>query len=65
MTTTLLVQVSNDFFAALNKKKQIQIQTSKTLKQEGFDFKTSILPPVKIDAEAKKPLNKLFSFIYI
>jgi len=54
---------TNDFFAALNKKKQIQIQTSKTLKQEGFDFKTSILPPVKIDAEAKKPLNKLFSFI--
>ena len=54
---------TNDFFAALNKKKQVQIQTSKTLKAEGLDFKSSILPPVKIEAETKRPLNKLFSFI--
>ena len=54
---------TNDFFAALNKKKQIQIQKSKILKQEGLDFKSSILPPVKIESEAKKPLSKLFSFI--
>ena len=54
---------TNDFFAALNKKKQVQIQTSKTLKAEGLDFKSSILPPVKIEAETKSPLNKLFSFI--
>jgi transcription-repair coupling factor (superfamily II helicase) len=55
---------SNDFFAALKKKKQVQIQTSKTLKDGGLDFKSAILPPVKIEAEAKKPLNKLFSFIH-
>ena len=54
---------SHDFFAALKKKKQVQIQTSKTLKDGGLDFKSAILPPVKIEAEAKKPLNKLFSFI--
>jgi len=54
---------TNDFFAALNKKKQVQIQTSKTLKVDGLDFKSSILPPVKIESEAKRPLNKLFSFI--
>ena len=54
---------TNDFFAALNKKKQVQIQTSKTLKAGGLDFKSSILPPVKIEAETKRPLNKLFSFI--
>jgi len=54
---------SNDFFNALNKKKQIQIQTSKVQNQEGLDFKSSILPPLKIEAEAKKPLNKLVNFI--
>ena len=54
---------SNDFFTALKKKKQIQIQAPKVLKDGGLDFKSSILPPVKIDAEANKPLNKLFSFI--
>ena len=54
---------SHDFFAALKKKKQVQIQTSKTLKDGGLDFKSVMLPPVKIEAEAKKPLNKLFSFI--
>ena len=54
---------TNDFLATLNKKKQVQIQTSKILKVEGLDFNSSILPPVKIEAEAKRPLNKLFSFI--
>ena len=54
---------SHDFFSALKKKKQVQIQTSKTLKDGGLDFKSVMLPPVKIEAEAKKPLNKLFSFI--
>jgi len=54
---------SNDFFNAFNKKKQIQIQTSKVQNQEGLDFKSSILPPLKIEAEAKKPLNKLVNFI--
>ena len=54
---------NNDFFTALNKKKQIQIQTSKVYSREGLDFKSSILPPLKIEAEAKKPLNKLVNFI--
>jgi len=53
----------NEFFTALNKKKQIQIQTSKTQKQEGLDFKSSILPALKIEPEAKKSLKKLLNFI--
>ena len=53
----------SDFFNALNKKSQIQIQTSKTQKKDALDFKSSIIPPVRIEAETKTPLNKLFNFI--
>ena len=53
----------NDFFNALNKKGQIQIQTSKAQKKDALDFKSSIIPPVRIEAETKTPLNKLFNFI--
>ncbi len=59
----LFFQATNDFFNALNKKGQIQIQTSKAQKKDALDFKSSIIPPVRIEAETKKPLNKLFNFI--
>ena len=54
---------SSDFFSALNDKKQIQIQTSKIQQNTGLNFSSSILPPLKIEAQAKKPLNKLIKFI--
>ena len=51
------------FFKKLSDKKQIQIQSSKIEKKEGYNFSSSILPPLKIEAQTKKPLNKLINFI--
>ena len=51
------------FFKKLSDKKQIQIQSSKIEKKEGLNFPSSILPPLKIEAQTKKPLNKLIKFI--
>ena len=54
---------SNDFFSSLNEKQLIQIQTSKIQQKAGLNFTSSILPPLKIEAQAKNPLNKLIKFI--
>ena len=51
------------FFKKLSDKKQVQIQSSKIEKEEGYNFSSSILPPLKIEAQTKKPLNKLIKFI--
>ncbi|MDB4038529.1 transcription-repair coupling factor [Candidatus Thioglobus sp.] len=51
------------FFKKLSDKKQVQIQSSKIEKTEGYNFSSSILPPLKIEAQTKKPLNKLIKFI--
>jgi transcription-repair coupling factor (superfamily II helicase) len=50
-------------FKKLIDRKQIQIQSSKIEKKEGLNFPSSILPPLKIEAQTKKPLNKLIKFI--
>jgi transcription-repair coupling factor (superfamily II helicase) len=51
------------FLKKIIDKKQIQIQSSKIEKKESFNFSSSILPPLKIEAQTKKPLNKLIKFI--
>ncbi len=53
----------SEFFSFLSHKKQIQIQTSKIQQKTGLNFTSSILPPLKIEAQTKKPLNKLIKFI--
>jgi transcription-repair coupling factor (superfamily II helicase) len=50
-------------FKKLIDRKQIQIQSSKIEKKEGLNFPSSIPPPLKIEAQTKKPLNKLIKFI--
>ncbi|AXE61514.1 transcription-repair coupling factor [Candidatus Thioglobus sp. NP1] len=51
------------FFKELKDKKQVQIQTSKLEQKAALNFSSSILPPLKIEAQTKKPLNKLIDFI--
>ena len=54
---------TEQFFKILKDKKQIQIQTSKLEQKDALNFSSSILPPLKIEAQTKKPLNKLLKFI--
>ena len=51
------------FFRELKDKKQVQIQASKLEQKAALNFSSSILPPLKIEAQTKKPLNKLINFI--
>ena len=54
---------SSDFFSALNGKKQVQIQTSKIQPNTGLNFSSSILPPLKIEPQTTRPLDKLIQFV--
>ena len=54
---------SEKLFHNLKNNNQIQLQNSKIEKKEGYNFSSSILPPIKIEAQTKNPLHKLIKFI--
>ena len=54
---------AEEFFKLIKDKNQIQTQSSKMHQMGALNFSSAILPPVKIQAQTKNPLNKLIKFI--
>ncbi|SVB48998.1 uncharacterized protein METZ01_LOCUS201852, partial [marine metagenome] len=54
---------SEEFFRLIKDKNQIQTQSSKMDQIGALNFSSAVLPPVKIQAQTKNPLNKLIKFV--
>ena len=52
-----------ELFAHLKNKKQIQTQSIKSNKKSALNFSVNLLPPLRIEAQTKNPLNKLITFV--
>ncbi|MBE8189818.1 MAG: DEAD/DEAH box helicase, partial [Candidatus Thioglobus sp.] len=53
----------SELFSQLKSGQQLLINLSKITKKSGLNFASKLLPPVKIQAQAKNPLSKLLNFI--
>ena len=52
-----------ELFAHFKNKKQIQTQSIKSNKKSALNFSVNLLPPLRIEAQTKNPLNKLITFV--
>lgn len=52
-----------ELFAHLKNKNQIQTQSIKSNKKSALNFSVNLLPPLRIEAQTKNPLNKLITFV--
>ena len=53
----------SELFTLLKNTEQIQTQSIKSNNRSALNFSSSVLPPIRIDSQAKNPLDKLIAFI--
>ena len=52
-----------ELFTLLKNTEQVQTQSIKSNNKAALNFPSSVLPPIRIDSQAKNPLDKLIAFI--